>query len=241
MKSVRKIVHIDEDKCNGCGLCVPACHEGAIHIVDGKARLASDILCDGLGDCLGECPQGAITIEEREAEAYDADAVKARLAAHSSRATDVAQGGCPSARAWSRESAASAVAGSSEASASQLLNWPVQLHLVPPAAPYLRGARLLICADCVPFACADFHRDLLAGHVVVTGCPKLDDGQLYIDKLAVLIAQNDLESIDIAFMEVPCCHGLVHIVRHAALQSGKEVPIQLTRVGIQGGLDHPEI
>jgi len=242
MKSVRRIVHIDEEKCNGCGLCVPACHEGAIRIVDGKARLVDDILCDGIGDCLGECPQDAITIEEREAEAYDVEAVKVNLAADRPAATDVPHTGCPSARAWSREPAAPAVPlGDAEASPSQLSNWPVQLHLVPPAAPYLRGARLLICADCVPFAYADFHRDLLSGRVLVIGCPKLDDGQLYVDKLTALVAQNELESVDIAFMEVPCCFGLVQIVRHAVAQSGKDVPVRLTRIGIQGGVDHPEL
>jgi len=237
---VRKIVRIDESKCDGCGLCVPACHEGAIAIVDGKARLIGEVYCDGLSDCLGECPRDAITIEEREAEAYDSAAVASLLERKDNGAQrpPVAPHGCPGAAAATLRPTAPAPAGEagSPPSPSQLTNWPVQLHLVSPGAPYLRGAPLLIAADCVPFAYADFHRKVLQGRICLIGCPKLDDGQAYVEKLAAIFTANDTPSADIAYMEVSCCHGLVRIVEQAIALSGKIVPLSLIEIGVRGDI-----
>jgi NAD-dependent dihydropyrimidine dehydrogenase PreA subunit len=217
----RSIIRIDEDKCDGCGQCVLACAEGALQIVDGKARLVKESYCDGLGACLGECPRGAITVEQRDAEPFDADAVKQHQARRDDAPAELPCG-CPGSMARRldppRGRPAEAPAG---LATSQLTNWPVQLRLVPPAAPYLQDADLLICADCVPFALPDFHRKLLAGNVVLVGCPKLDDAAAYVDKLAVLLAGNAVRSITVAHMEVPCCGGLVAIVEAALAKSGR--------------------
>ncbi|MBN1917842.1 MAG: 4Fe-4S binding protein [Verrucomicrobia bacterium] len=244
MGRLRKIVRIDRDKCDGCGLCVMACAEGALQIVDGKAQLVGEVYCDGLGACLGECPQGAITVEEREAEAFNEAAVQEHLEAHRPYPMPSPQpapvpsfGGCPGAmaRTIKREApAASSRSGVGAPSQSALANWPVQLHLVPVQAPYLRGARLLIAADCVPVALADFHRELLDGRTLVIGCPKLDDVEAYAGKLAELFRLNDVASIDVAYMEVPCCSGLVRLVRAALAGSGKETPLHLIKIGIGG-------
>ncbi len=233
---LREIVRIDEDKCDGCALCVPACAEGAIEIIDGKARLSDEVLCDGIGLCLGECPQDAITIETREAKPFDPDEV-AKLAAAKHEPAPC-QGSCPGAalRSMVPPSATGATPAESRPRPSELQNWPVQLHLVPTNAPYLQGARLLIAADCVPFACADFHSELLAGQVLLIGCPKLDDGQAYVEKLTELFRVNDLESVTIAYMEVPCCFGLVQIIRAALEAAGSDVPLILTQVGTQGAI-----
>jgi Fe-S-cluster-containing hydrogenase component 2 len=234
MKVVRKIVEIDEEKCNGCGECVPSCHEGAIRIIDGKARLVSDVYCDGLGNCLGQCPVDAITIVEREAAEFDEAAVKRHLVR---QAPAAAPSGCPGTRAQLlREAAPTAPAATAEAGStpSQLGNWPLQLHLVPVRAPHYDGARLLIAADCVPFAYAGFHSQLLAGKTLTIGCPKLDDTDLYRHKLAQIFLQNDLESVEVAYMEVPCCYGLVQVVKQALEDSGKSLPVTLTQIGIRG-------
>jgi len=188
----RKIIHIDESKCNGCGQCIPNCKEGALKIVNGKAKLVSDVFCDGLGACLGHCPQGAITIEEREAKAFDEKAVRV------------------------------------------LKNWPVQIRLVPPIAPFLQGADLLIAADCVGFACPDFHQDLLAGKALLVGCPKLDDIQLYREKISQMVKNNDIKSITYAHMEVPCCTGLISVIKDAIASSGKNIPFKDITIGING-------
>jgi Pyruvate/2-oxoacid:ferredoxin oxidoreductase delta subunit len=279
MPAIRNVVRIDEEKCTGCGLCVPACEEGAIQIIDGKARLVSDVYCDGLGNCLGECPEDAITIEQREAEAFDLVAVEKHLTElgsehpqpHSpvgpgcpgSRVQDLrgpvgacpgsasqalrpsfagrpgGPGGvrlhCPSsvAEAIQREEAEEE-ADTATAREPQLGNWPVQLRLVPVEAPYFEGADLLIAADCVPFALADFHERLLADHVLVVGCPKLDDVDLYTKKLAQLLARNQIRSVRVAHMEVPCCFGLVHIVSEALKESGKAIPAHTVQIGIRG-------
>jgi len=240
----RKIIKIDEDKCDGCGQCVPACPEGALQIVEGKARLVSDVYCDGLGACLGECPRGAISIEEREAEAFDEKAVHERLKAERSATKPLSQarlapafGGCPGAAARTIERVAPATSSQTVGETpapSTLTNWPVQLHLVPTHAPYLEGAKLLIAADCVPFAFADFHRELLAGRTLVIGCPKLDDVEAYVEKLAEILRVNDVASIDVAYMEVPCCFGLVRLVRTALADSGKDIPLHLIKIGIGG-------
>lgn len=256
----RDIVRIDEDKCNGCGLCVPACAEGAIKIIDGKARLIADNLCDGLGACLGHCPQGAIIVEQRDAAAFDEAAVDAHLKAegkapaHAHPPVHAHHGGCPSAQVKSfaaphhhagggcpsaalrnfAPNAASTAAETSGQRPSELRQWPVQMHLVPPSAPFLKGADLLLAADCAPFAYADFHKDLLKGKALLIGCPKLDDGQAYLEKLTAMLKLNDLKSLTVVHMEVPCCSGLIMIAKRAIADSGKDVPLTTIRIGIQG-------
>jgi ferredoxin len=231
----RKIVRIDETKCNGCGECIPSCAEGAIEIVDGKARLIADGLCDGMGACLGNCPLGAITVEERESEPFEEAAVIARRLRdreHSAPAS-----GCPSARLLqfappaftptTRPDVPSQAAGA-------LRHWPVQLHLVPPTAPFLQGADLLICAPCVPVAMPDFHARLLNGRSVVLACPKLDDQTGYLEKLALVFAHADLRSVTVARMLVPCCGGLLRLVRQARDLAGSDLPITDLVVGHNG-------
>jgi len=236
---MRKIIHIDEEKCDGCGLCIPNCAEGALQIIDGKARLVSDKYCDGLGACLGHCPRGAISIIEREAEAFDEEAVAQYLARKEKEAPQVQPGGCPGACLMdlAREKQDPAAAGEPEeekkSSPSQLGNWPVQLRLVHPEASYFAGAHLLVSADCVPFAHPDFHRDLLKGRTVVVGCPKLDDLEGYLAKLTAIIQANDLRDITVAHMEVPCCTGLVRVVQEAIRRSGKDIPLKLVEVKIR--------
>lgn len=241
----RKIVRIDEEKCDGCGLCVTACAESAIRIIEGKARLVSETYCDGLGACLGECPQDAITIEEREAEAFDEDAVKRHLAAASGteRASErplpaEPPRGCPGmlSRMLQQPRPASVPGGPDPAGSapSQLVNWPIQLNLVPVMAPYFQGARLLIAADCVPFALADFHSRFLAGKILLIGCPKLDDAPQYRQKLAEIFLRNAIVSAEVLHMEVPCCFGLVQLVDLALRDSGKEIPLTITKIGLRG-------
>ena len=241
----RKIVQIDEERCNGCGLCVPACAEGAIGIVNGKAVLAADNLCDGLGACLGECPQDAIRIIEREADEFDEAAVARHLSEEvGGTAPDtqkqpadhhraVHHGGCPGSRVMAMEPRKEAVDASPRQS-SRLRQWPVQLHLVPVTAPFLRDADLLISADCVPFAYADFHRDFLAGKVVLVGCPKLDDNSFYMEKLTELFRANDLKRVTVLRMEVPCCSGIVSAARRALSASGKDFPFEEVVISIGG-------
>jgi NAD-dependent dihydropyrimidine dehydrogenase PreA subunit len=238
----RLIVRIDEEKCNGCGACVPNCVEGALRIVDGKARLLSDALCDGLGACLGECPQGALTVEERETVAFDEVAAQAHLASSvpapvvlPAETPVTHAGGCPGSRAMTIERQGAPVAATTSGP-SELANWPVQLTLLPLRAPYLNGADLLICADCVPFAYPGFHQNLLRGRVVVVGCPKLDDVQFYVEKLATVLRDNAVRSITIAHMEVPCCFGLSRVVGEALRKAGKNLPVRDLTVTVQGQL-----
>ncbi|RJQ30838.1 MAG: 4Fe-4S dicluster domain-containing protein [Actinobacteria bacterium] len=221
--TIRKIIKIDEDRCDGCGQCASACHEGAIQIIDGKAKLVSETYCDGLGACIGECPQDAITLEEREAEDFSQEAVDKHLhdrkpSTHSNHSHK-----CPSANAFEVTT-----------SSSKLTNWPVQISLVPPNAPYLNDANLLICADCVPFAYANFHQDLLDDKLVLIGCPKLDDALFYQDKLADIFKLNGIKEITVAHMEVPCCFGLTQIVRDAIKQSDKEIGLEVINISIKG-------
>ena len=238
---IRKIVTIDEEKCDGCGLCVPSCAEGAITIIDGKARLAADNLCDGLGACLGECPQDAIHIVEREADEFDEAAVEKHLekakpeVAHKPHGHG---GGCPGSRVmtFTTERAESAAGETREKEPSRLAQWPVQLHLVPTGAPYFQNADLLIAADCVPFAYAGFHRELLAGKALVIACPKLDDNSLYLKKLTELFRVSTIKSVTVARMEVPCCGGIVEVARQALAASGREIPFSVVTVGIQGDI-----
>jgi len=226
----RQIIRIDEDKCTGCGQCVPACAEGALKIVGGKARLVGEIYCDGLGACLGECPEGALAIEEREAAPFDEEAVARHLAR---RGTDAALPcGCPgtSVRTFTAEATPTREAST----ASHLSHWPVQLRLVPPGAPFLRGAEILVCADCVPVAMPDFHAHL-AGRVVLVGCPKLDDLDHYRDKLRAIFAEARPKSIVVLRMEVPCCSGLAHVVEEARQAAVPDCPLDIGVVEIRGG------
>ena len=263
---LRKIVRIDEAKCDGCGQCIPACAEDAIALQGGKARLSSDVLCDGLGACLGECPQGAITVVEREAEAFDGAAVKAHLgrAAASHSATTAAAraeaeaaprprlpifghgmaqegGGCPGSRAMTRPRRGLTVvpdapARDPAAAESRLGQWPVQLHLVPVNAPYFRGADLLVAADCVPFAYPSFHADFLDGRALVVGCPKLDDLPAYAEKLGRIFAANELRSVTVVRMEVPCCGGISVAARRGLEGTARAVPIRDVVVGVDGAI-----
>lgn len=217
---VRKIIHIDEEKCNGCGACAAACHEGAIGMVDGKAKLLRDDYCDGLGDCLPACPTGAISFTMREAAAYDEAAVKAAKASHS----------CPGSAVRMMETQRNMV---KEERASQLSTWPVQIKLAPVNAPFFNGAHLLIAADCTAYACASFHEDYMTGRVTLVGCPKLDAVD-YSVKLGAILSNNDVEDILLVRMEVPCCGGLEMAVRKAVESSGKDIPVRVVTLTIKG-------
>jgi ferredoxin len=274
----RKIIKIDEDKCNGCGLCMPNCPEGALQIIDGKARLVSDLFCDGLGACIGYCPQGAIHIEEREAEKYDEKRVmdnivklgKNTIIAHLKHLKEhnefaylkvamdylvtkgikirpgdltdtVASGpcGCPGSKISQKapedtQKSARHLSEKHPTHISRIGTWPVQLKLVPAFAPFLSGADILIAADCVPFAYADFHEDLLKDKVLLVGCPKLDDAVYYKEKIAQIIANNDIKSITHAHMEVPCCFGFLSVIKDAIARSGKKIPFSDVTISIKG-------
>lgn len=233
-KKTRKIVRIDEEKCNGCGACIIACAEGALKIIDGKARLVSEVYCDGLGACLGKCPEGAITIEERPAEAFDEEAVKKHLA-EEQKASAGLPCGCPSTAV--RELGHRGTAphhARRQRQESRLANWPVQLRLVPPEARFLQGADVLLAAHCVAFAHPDFHSDLLDGHALLIACPKLDDFEGHLAKLTRILKQSDVRSLTVAHMEVPCCSGLVHLAKQAVMASGRDVPVSDVTVSIEG-------
>lgn len=267
----RKIIRIDEEKCNGCGLCIPNCPEGALQIIDGKARLISDLFCDGLGACIGHCPQGAITIEEREAEPYSERKVmenivkqgKNVIKAHLEHLKEHGEEGylkeaisflkeknieipqedkgykhmhtgCPGSRIMDFTKEEDEDGEAKVSIKSQLRQWPIQLMLVPPQAPYLQGAELLITADCVPFSYANFHQDFLKGKKLIICCPKLDDTQYYGEKLTDIFETNDIKSITVVHMEVPCCYGLVHIVEEAVSKSGKQIPFESVVISVKG-------
>jgi NAD-dependent dihydropyrimidine dehydrogenase PreA subunit len=240
MKIIRKIIKIDEDLCNGCGNCVPACAEGALEIIDGKARVIAEIYCDGLGACLGECPTGALTIEERQADEFDEHAVEKMLAEkHQAPETaavlPMAAGGCPSARMLqSFASAPAAAAPGGEPAESALSHWPVQIMLVPPTAPFLNGADLLVLADCVPVAFPTLHRDFLQGKRVMLGCPKFDNVEAYIDKFEQICRQSGIRSITTVVMEVPCCSALPVIVRKGMQRSGAAIPMEEVVISVRG-------
>ena len=231
---LRNIVKIDEEKCNGCGQCVTACAEGAIEIVKGKAKLVSEIYCDGLGACIGHCPEDAITIEQREAAEFDEKATQAHLTGkqESQKQTDFV---CPGMRAQQSQVKSPATDSTTQVP-SQLSQWPVQLKLVPPSAPYFADADLLLVADCVPFAMGDFHREFLKDKSIAVGCPKLDDVDFYIEKLASILKANKLNSLTVIHMEVPCCSGLTHIARQAIAKNGIEMSFEDVTIDLQGNV-----
>lgn len=268
----RKIITIDAKKCNGCALCIPNCPEGAIQIIDKKARLISDLFCDGLGACLGHCPQGAISIEEREAATYDekkvmanivkqgANVIKAHLL-HLKEHNEMGylkeameflkekninispadvfghkqQGqGCPGSKMMDLRKKSASSRENKVTIESELSQWPIQLRLVPAHAPYFEGSDILITADCVPFAYANFHQDLLKGKIILVGCPKLDDVSLYEEKLKQIFAENNIKSVSYAHMEVPCCFGLLPVIEEAIKGSGKKIPFEEITISIKG-------
>ena len=229
----RKIIKIDQALCNGCGLCAAACHEGAIEMVDGKAKLTREDYCDGLGDCLPACPTGAITFEEREAPAYDHAAVLAAKAARTQAAAPLPCG-CPGSMSQSicRTEAPASAAG---AVPSQLRQWPVQIKLAPVNAPYFDGCHLLIAADCTAYAYGNFHQDFIRGKVTLIGCPKLDEGD-YTEKLTAILAQNDVKSVTVTRMTVPCCGGIQRAAQAAVAASGKDIPLRVVVIAPDGSV-----
>ncbi|MDD3570059.1 MAG: 4Fe-4S binding protein [Lachnospiraceae bacterium] len=226
---IRKIIKINEEKCNGCGACAEACHENAIAMIDGKAKLIRDDYCDGLGDCLPTCPTNAISFEEREAAAYDEAAVKANQAA---KAEPLACG-CPGTNAKSITRNTEQRVAVNNAVESQLMQWPVQIKLLPIKAPYFDGAKLLVAADCSAFAYGDFHQKFIRNHVTIIGCPKLDMVD-YSEKLAEIIKNNDIKEVTVVRMEVPCCGGIEHAVKTALQNSGKFIPWQVVTISTDG-------
>jgi len=255
MKATRKLITVNEDLCNGCGQCVTGCAEGALAIIDGKARLVNEVFCDGLGACLGECPTGALKVVEVEAEDFNPDAVVQHLTSQGRAVPDHMpdpaslrlgaaaaarpHGGCPGSRVMSLKAQPSPcqqanVPRQQSAGVSNLTHWPIQLRLVPPTAPFLKNAHLLLTADCVPPSFPDFNERFLAGRVLLLGCPKFDDAQSYIDKLADILRQNEIKDITVLRMEVPCCAGMTSIAQRAAHVSGVDVPVEtivITRDG----------
>jgi len=250
----RKIVTIDENLCDGCGNCVTACSEGALKITNGKATLVKEDFCDGFGDCIGECPTGALKIEERDSKPFDINATKDHLLKtqgkeavlrmqetqkkHEPSVHKTMPCGCPGSmiKMIQRDNLYTDTA---QAVSSQLRNWPVQIHLLPIEAPYYHGADLLVAADCGAYAYGDFHKDFIKGHVLAIGCPKLDDADAYREKLAAILNENDIRSVTVAYMEVPCCKGLVEIVEEAVKKSGKKIDVQKTKIGIKGQAINP--
>ena len=227
---IRKIIKIDKEKCNGCGACAAACHEGAIEMVNGKATLERESYCDGLGDCLPECPTGAISFEVREAPAYDEAAV---LASKQKKAQEHAHSSCPGSRM--RQMQREDVSSPAGALPSQLRQWPCQIRLLPISAPYFADADLLIAADCTAFAYANVHGDYMKGKITLIGCPKLDAVD-YSEKLTAILRQNDVRSVTVLRMEVPCCGGLAMAAKKAVQDSGKELPFQVVTVSIDGAI-----
>ncbi len=222
MRVVRKIIKIDEEKCDGCGQCIPACPEGALKIIDGKARLVSESYCDGLGACVGMCPKGALIIEEREADPFDEEAVKAIMGEHD-HAHEPIQ--------WEAEHRQVKVEGWIP---SALTNWPVKLELVNPKAPFFKNADLLVVADCVAYAYGNFHNEMIPNRVVVIGCPKFGHPGIYENKLTEIFSLMDMRSVHVVNMEVPCCFGLHHIVKRAMERSGREIPLKKIVISIKG-------
>ena len=226
----RRIIHIDKEKCNGCGACAAACHEGAIAMVNGKAKLMRDDYCDGLGDCLPACPTGAITFVEREAAAYNVEAVKENMM---KKRGGGHHGGCPGSRLMTMNREENASSAQHAEMQSRLRQWPVQIKLVPVNAPYFDGAKLLIAADCTAYAYAAFHEKFIKNHITLVGCPKLDSVD-YSEKLTEIIANNNIQSVTVVRMEVPCCGGLEHAAKTALQNSGKFIPWQVVTISTDG-------
>ena len=233
---IRKIVKIDEEKCNGCGLCISGCHEGALQLIDGKARLVSDSYCDGLGACLPECPVGAMTIEERDTDAFDEEAVKERMAATAAPAkVPPLACGCPGthSRLIEKVVPAEPVPATAAAVQSQLRQWPCQIKLVPANAPYFNNANLLIAADCTAYAYANIHNEFMRNKITLIGCPKLDDAD-YSEKLTQILAAHSIKSLTVLRMEVPCCGGLEHAAKQALINSGQMIPWRVVTISTDG-------
>ncbi|MDD4924327.1 MAG: 4Fe-4S binding protein [Dehalococcoidales bacterium] len=233
----RKIIKIDEEKCNGCGVCVPACAEGALQIINGKARLVSEVYCDGLGACLGGCPQGAISIEERLAEEFDEEAAMQHVEKQKYTENKVLHA-CPSAivSRFDKKEPVKQVLTECGNQPSMLGHWPVQLRLVPPTAAFLNNADVLLVGDCVPFALPDFHTRYLKDNVVLVACPKLDDFQSHLTKLTDIIAHAGIKSFSVIKMEVPCCSGLVNMLQQGLKNADKNIPYKVITIGIKGDL-----
>jgi Pyruvate/2-oxoacid:ferredoxin oxidoreductase delta subunit len=240
MKVLRKIIEIDEERCDGCGQCVPECAEGALQIVDGKAKVVADKYCDGLGACIGECPNDALTIVEKEAEEFDEEAVEVYLSKKEKQTVEapgVMACGCPSTQiqAFAPSSCQEAnQPASMEGAASELTHWPVQIRLVPPHAPFLKNADLLVTADCTPLAFPDIHHRFIKGKTVLMGCPKFDDVQDYIDRFSEIFKTAGIKSITALIMEVPCCSGLPVIIQKAMQAAGKEIPLETVVISTRG-------
>ena len=234
MKKTRKIIQIDDDLCTGCGDCVPDCAEGSLEIIDGKARLVEDKLCDGLGACLGSCPTGALTIIEREADAFDEEAVEEYLAQKKKQAAP--SGGCPSASLKMHNNATPCqtanIPGSQTGSA--LSHWPIQIRLIPPSAPFLENCDLLVAADCTAFSYASFHQDFLQGKIMMMGCPKFDDAQMYVERFSEILQQKTIQSLTVLIMEVPCCASMIGIIKAARDKTGSTVPVRQVVISTQG-------
>lgn len=249
----RKIIEIDEDKCTGCGQCIPGCAEGALAIVNGKAKIVRDMFCDGLGACLGHCPEGALQIIERDADPFDEEAAmdhvrtsqtkqapQQKRPGHGCPSAEVMGRGCPSSQMSSRVTPC-AQANAPTSQESLLSHWPIQIRLIPPHAPFLQGADLLIAGDCCPVAAPDFHNRLLAGRVVMLGCPKFDNAAEYVTRLAEIFSQAHIKSITVLEMEVPCCSGLSRIVRQALTQSGASIPCSRAIVTRDGRVTEEQV
>ena len=227
---IRKIIKIDEEKCNGCGACAAACHEGAIEMIDGKAKLTREDYCDGLGDCLPTCPTNAISFEEREAPAYDEEDVKK---AKVKKMSEKLPCGCPGTNSKSIKRDCTVTVAKPVNITSQLSQWPCQIKLVPVNAPYFEDANLLIAADCTAYAYGNFHNEFIRNHITLIGCPKLDEGD-YTEKLTQIIARNNIKSVKVVRMEVPCCGGIENAVKRALMASGKFIPWQVITISTDG-------
>lgn len=247
---LRKIVNIDEEKCDGCGICIPSCAEGALQVIDGKAKLLGENLCDGLGACLGECPQDAITVEERDADDFDEEAVQVHLSERDATSRGDANpeplahshgvgGSCPGARVlqFDRRADAAPTTTITASQPSELRQWPVQLHLIPPTAPYLEGADVLLAADCTAYALGNFHDKHLKGRALAIACPKLDTGmETYLAKLITMIDDARINTLNVMTMEVPCCSGLLGVAKEAVSRASRKVPVRQILVGVRGDI-----
>ncbi len=250
MRKLRNIIQIDEELCNGCGNCIISCAEGALEIIDGKAKLVAEKYCDGLGACLGECPTGALKVIQRDADDFDEEAVEHRLEELALKAGENEGGkmacGCPSSHIETFTAPASACACANaptqlEKQASALGHWPVQIKLVPASAPFLKNADLLVAADCTAYAYAGFHKDLLAGKALMVGCPKFDDARAYIEKFAEIFQNSSVKSVTVVIMEVPCCSGLPEIVKYGMKMAGKQIPLEKIIISSRGEIIKREL